>query len=93
VDQNLNNSMAIDLTEITIPMSLRQFAKRERFEVGFDLLVKTFERMENAVSELDNVPGGVVYTEWVDKQTERLKAYAETIGSIIESIKGSEKDE
>jgi hypothetical protein len=89
VEQNLENSMAVDISNITIPMSIADFARRERFSVAFGLLVATHERMEKVASSID----GASQWEQVRTDNSELQAYINTMGSILKSIKDGEKND
>lgn len=89
MDQNLENSMAVDISQITIPMSLNDFAKRERFNVAFGLLKDTFARLEVSAKMLN----GSGSWDTVKRVDHEISAYIKTMNSIIKSIDTGVKDE
>lgn len=87
--QDLENSMALDISNITIPMSITDFARRERFNVGFGLLKETFARLETS-SKLLN---GVGSWDTVKRADHEISAYIKTMNSIIKAIDTGEKND
>ena len=90
MDQNLNNTMTVDLTEITIPMSLRDFAKRERFKVGFNLIIDTLAQLKSTVGSPDWSDLGNDDAKAIEG---KLQAHIGTFDAIIKRIQEGENDE
>src|SRR5271169_6740814 len=91
MDPKLENSMAVDTSEITIPMSLNDFARRERFKVGFGLIVDTVTLLKSTVNSV---------SDWSDMSTDDsraveggLQACISTFESVLKRIQEGENDE
>ena len=98
----LENSM---VQEITIPMSLTDFAKRERFKVAQALLNDTIERMATIVG-LDVLPpshplfsGTPQKVSWQQQHSSstitavqnEMQAYVKTLRSIMKTVKDDDE--